>query len=352
MRSALTPDPIIGVFMKTAPLLLLSALTFNTGCTSCGKGKPESSTVKPASEAPVAASNTVIPSKETVTAVFFTAKDRTVFWMETVSGTHKAPPDTSFWTGESIIVPQNAGWRTYLTDGSNYGSTAAPKEGLTTVASLLASESAPPAGYAWEIETTASGFQKVFIKPALGKRQRIGNFPEPPSAPSWKEGTRPAARGAEVAMLNKASGFQANEDGKTFKNAPPVGSTPIAVAAASAEDLTAWSTALSALRAAPVTIDLSQMLDLNGDNTAEGFICVSGGQGNPCYVVDVVGEETRYYTTTVQWSAGQAEMPQYFSTETGSYISHSPAGATTNRGTGIIRLVRFDGSGYATEAIQ
>lgn len=338
--------------MKTAPIILLSAITFNAGCASCSKGPTEPSTVKPAVEAPVAASNDVIPSKETVTTVFFTAKDRAVFWMETVNGTHKAPPETSYWTGEGVIVPENDGWRTYLADGSNYGTTTAPKEGLATVASLLAVESAPPAGYAWEIETGSNGFQKIFIKPALGKRQRIGAFPEPPSAPTWQEGTRPAARGAEVVMLNKASGFQTSDDGKLFKNEPPVGSTPVAAAAATPEDLTAWSTALTALRAAPVTVDLSQMLDLDGDTVAEGFICVTGGRGNPCYVVDLVGEETRFYTTTLQWSAGDTEMPQYFSTEAGSYISHSPSGATTNRGTGIIRLIRFDGSGYATEAIQ
>ncbi len=338
--------------MKTAPLLLLSTIALNAGCTSCSKSQPDKPTVKPAAEAPVAASSRVIPSKETVTTVFFTAKDRTLFWMETVNGTHPAPPETSYWTGQGVIIPENTAWRAYLTDGSSYATASAPAAGLTTIATLLQAQTTPPEGYEWEIETGSNGLQKIFINPALGKRQRIGAFPEPPSAPVWQEGTRPAPRGAEVAMLSKASGFQTRDDGKLFKNEPPVGSTPIATAPASAEDLAAWTAALSAIRGAPATIDLSQMLDLDGDGATEGFLCMTGGRGNPCYVVDVVGEETRFYTTTLQWTAGDPELPQYFSTETGTYISHSPEGSATNRGTGIIRLVRFDGSGYATEAIQ
>ena len=166
------------------------------------------------------------------------------------------------------------------------------------------------------------------------------------------EGERPAARGAETPMLSKASGFQTREDGKAYKNEAPLGSTAVAAAAASDEDKATWITDLSKLRAAEVTLDLSQMIDLDADGTAEGFACITGGRGNPCYVIDTVGEQVRYYTTTIQWQPGQAEIPQYFSTGKGSYIMHSPEGAVTGRGSGIIRLVRFDGGGYATETIQ
>ena len=337
--------------MKPTPLLLLGTLAFNAGCSSCSQ-KPTQPTVTPAPVLPVAANNNIIPSKSTVTAVFFTAKDKTRFWMETISGTRAAPPESSYWTGQGIIVPENDGWHTYLTDGTSFGTATVSAEGLTTTAELLKKQTQAPTGYEWVVEVGSNGFHKVFIHPALGKRQRIGMFPEPPSAPVWMEGERPSPQGAEVPMLSKAAGFQTRDDSKLFKNEPPVGSTPTAKMAASPEDLTAWSTAFTALRGAPVTIDLSQMIDLDADGVAEGFACITGGRGSPCHVIDAVGEELRFYTTTIQWTPGNPEFPQYFSTDKGSYITHSPENAITNRGGGIIRLVRFNGSGFITETIQ
>ena len=125
-----------------------------------------------------------------------------------------------------------------------------------------------------------------------------------------------------------------------------------ATAAASAADLASWTTAISAVRGSTATIGLSQMIDLNADGVAEGFACVTGGMGSPCYVIETVGEVARFYSTTLQWNAESAELPQFFATDKGTYIAHSPKESTNNRGGGIIRLVRFDGSGYATESIQ
>jgi len=250
-----------------------------------------------------------------------------------------------------VIVPQNDGWHSYLADGSNFATATAPAAGLTSIKDVLLKETTAPEGYTWESEASA-GPIRIFINPAMGKRQRIGAYPEPPSAPVWMEGERPAARGAEVPVLSKASGFQLREDSKAYKNEPPLGSTVVATAAASAEDLASWTAGLTAIRGGATTIDLSQMLDLNADGAMEGFVCVTGGLGSPCYVIDTVGEEVRYYTTTIQWTAGSTEPPQFFSTEKGAYVTHSPKDSISSRGNGIIRLIRFDGSGYATEMIQ
>ena len=189
--------------MKSAQLLLLCSAAFLAACNACSQKKPET-TDKPASPPPAATNNDVIPSKATVTTVFFSTEEKTLFWMETTNGTHAAPPDTSFWTSNSVIVPENDGWHVYETDGNNYGIAVAPTEGITPVAEVLKKETTAPDGYAWEPETSANGFQKVFINPAMGKRQRIGVFPKPPTDPVWMEGERPAARGAETPMLSSA----------------------------------------------------------------------------------------------------------------------------------------------------
>ena len=337
--------------MKIPSLLLLSVVSLQMGCNAC-TSKPV--TPKPAEPTPPGpANNNVIPSKSTVTAVFFTAKDKTMFWMESTGSTYGAPPEKSYWTDQGVIVPQNDGWHTYLADGSNFATAVAPDPaaGLISIKDVLLKETTAPEGYTWESEASA-GPIRIFINPAMGKRQRIGAYPEPPSAPVWMEAKRPEARGAEVPMLSKSSGFQLREDSKAYKNEPPLGSTAIASAAASAEDLAGWTAGLTAIRGGATTIDLSQMLDLNADGVAEGFVCVTGGLGSPCYIVDKVGEETRFYTTTIQWTAGNPELPQFFSTDKGSYITHSPKDSISTRGNGIIRIVRFDGSGYATESIQ
>lgn len=335
--------------MKTPTLLFLSVAALQMGCNACASKTTPPESAEPTGPGPAA--DNVIPSKSTVTAVFFTARDKTMFWMESMGSTHGAPAETSFWTGQGVIVPKYDGWHTYLTDGSNFATATAPDPSLTSIKDVLLKETTAPAGYTWESEASA-GPIRIFINPAMGKRQRVGAYPEPPSAPVWMEGERPAARAAEVPMLSKASGFQLREDGKTFKNEPPLGSTAVATAAASAADLASWTTAISAVRGSTATIGLSQMIDLNADGVAEGFACVTGGMGSPCYVIETVGEVARFYSTTLQWNAESAELPQFFATDKGTYITHSQKESTNNRGGGIIRLVRFDGSGYATESIQ
>lgn len=335
--------------MKTPSFLLLGVVALQMGCNACSSTPAPTKPADPVEPTP--ATNAVIPSKSTVTAVFFTAKDKTMFWMESTGNTHGAPPETSYWTGQGVIVPQYDGWHTYLADGSNFATATAPATGLTSVKEILLKETTAPAGYTWESESSA-GPIRIFINPAMGKRQRIGAYPQPPSAPIWMEAERPAARGAEVAMLSKASGFQLREDGKTYTNAAPLGSTAIAPAAASAEDLARWASGLTGIRGGATTVDFSQMADLDGDGAAEGFACVTGGMGSPCYVIDTVGETERFYATTIQWTAGNPELPQFFSTDKGTYVAHSPADSVNNRGAGVIRLVRFDGTGYATESIQ
>lgn len=335
--------------MKTPPLaLLLGSLVLNAGCSSCAK-KPDQSTTPP--EAPTAMIRTVLPSKATVTTVVFTTDDKLLFWMETINGTHSATPDTSFWTGEGIVIPENGAFRHYLADGTNFVTASAPTEGITPISEVLKMETQPPEGYAWEADTGSSGLSKVFINPALGKRQRIGMFTSEPT-PVWLEGTRTAPRGTAVPALSVASGFMNREGTKLFRNEPPVGSTPVPAAALSAEELAAWGATFAEMRGTEISVDLTQMINLDSDEALEGFVCIAGGRGNPCYIVDQVGTETRFYSTTIQWFTGDAEPPQFFSVENNGYIMHSPELATTNRGNGIIRIVRFDGSGYTTEAIQ
>ena len=199
--------------MKIPSLLLLSVVSLQMGCNAC-TSKPV--TPKPAEPTPPGpANNNVIPSKSTVTAVFFTAKDKTMFWMESTGSTYGAPPEKSYWTDQGVIVPQNDGWHTYLADGSNFATAVAPDPaaGLISIKDVLLKETTAPEGYTWESEASA-GPIRIFINPAMGKRQRIGAYPEPPSAPVWMEAKRPEARGAEVPMLSKSSGFQLREDSK------------------------------------------------------------------------------------------------------------------------------------------
>ena len=140
--------------MKTSSLLLLGIAALQMGCNACtSKPAPTTKPDKPVQPGPAA--NTVIPSKATVTAVFFTVKDKTLFWMESTGSTQGAPPEKSYWTGQGVIVPQNDGWHTYLADGSDFATATAPAAGLTTIQEVLKKETTAPEGYAWESEASA-----------------------------------------------------------------------------------------------------------------------------------------------------------------------------------------------------
>ena len=320
------------------------------GCGACSKSAPEEATQQPIKSDPPA--REVLPSKTTVTAVVYTTKGRAMTWMETIASTFGTEPDKGLWTGHSFVIPENSAWRYYLTDGSSFGAEAPPADG-TPLSEVLTQKTEAPAGYAWEVTTGSNGFHRVFINPALGKKQRLGMYPEAPSAPVWLEGTSPAPRGTAAPALSKNAGWESRGEGLGFANTPPVGSTPIATAEVAAEELARWTDTLTKLRGAPVTVEHARAADLDGDQQPEGLVCVVGGRGNPCYIVDDVDGQTRYYSTALQWAKGDpADAPQVFSTSKGTYIMHSPAGSVTSKGGGIVRVVRFDGSGYTTDIIQ
>lgn len=344
--------------MQVWTLGLLVASLGLAGCGSCasggkGKGTGNGSKAKAKADGEGAEVAPPPPPKDTITHVVYQAKDEALIWSESRSGTRGTKVDQSFWLGTGYAIRENEAYRYSLADGVDYLSLTAPTgAGVQPMSAVVAGSTQAPPAYAWSVEVAPNGFHRVFIKPPVGERQRIGMYPDAPSAPTWLEATLPAATNA-APPLSKSSGWLALEGGAPgFQNVLPQGATPLATTDAPPEALAAWAQVLPKLRGGAVEIKLAKVADLDRDGAPETFLCVSGGRNAPCYVVDKAGEEERFYVTTLPWDGtNPALQPLFFQIGADAYVALAEPPSDTGKA-GALSVVRFNGAGFLTDTLR
>jgi len=330
--------------MRTWSLALLTLSVGLAGCNACATKNPNGTSAQKGHKAKSktkAKAAITVPPKDTVTAVFFPIENgKVLMWMESRSGTIRTAIGNAYWADNGFVLKSGDAYNHHLANGQMYATVTPPGEGSTKMSELLTRQTEPPPGYAVEALTTGSGKQRLTIKPPIGQGSRLGNFDSTPAPIVWMEAKRPEASGKAVPPLT-TTGLKAREGGG-FENTAPEGAA--AVAPAAELDTTKMKAELDKIREVPVELHLAQPINLDQDEEAEVFICLTGGMGNSCYVADTVGEETRYYTTRLDYQ-GTGDKPVFFSTTDGGYVMHSPAGQP-------LTVVRFDGVGYTTDTLR
>ena len=348
--------------MMTARVWMLGVLGASltlAGCGGCSTGgggngkKGGKAKAKAKTEQPAVEESPPPPPKDTITHVLYQTKDEVFVWSEARSGTRGTKADKSFWLGSGFAVQEGEGYRYLIANGTDYFSAAAPAgAGVQPVSALLSSSTQPPAGYTWSDEVAPNGFHRVYVKPPVGERQRLGMYPEAVSAPIWLEAAPPVATGAAPA-LSKSSGWIAREGAPGFQNAIPQGATALTATEPAPEAVAAWSTALAKLREGGAAVKLARSANLDQDEALETLLCVSGGISAPCYIIDKVGEEERFYVTNLPWDGSDsANPPLFFQVGQDAYVMYSEPAPKDSDKPGRLSVVRSTGAGFITDTFR
>jgi len=344
--------------MPYALFMSLTVFTYTlllNGCGGCWKNVDRQPTADDAEQSltdpEVVEVAEVVAPKNTTTAVLFQVEDEIVCWLESGFATLAVNVETGWMAPNALITGIPGGYSYFLSDGhTTYNTTAEPSGEIIPLSELLTRETTPPPGYEFVVSVARNGYHRIVVhSPNDTRGDRLGIYPLPPSSPTWLELLPPQHTHSASDRLLKADAWQKDEQGH-YENTGPLGSnlTPLHEISPTTRNL--WQSELTSIRGAEVTIISAQGYNLDPDDETEGVICLTGGFGPNCYVVDTVDGQNHYYPTSLRWTPDQQDrLPTVFSTSTGTYIMHVPP---QSKDSAAIQVTRFNGVGFVTDRLD
>ena len=337
----------------------LSALVAVTGCNACAK-QPEAAKAAATPKKDDGGSGEVLrppkpPPEPFVLTGNMLALDlgaKVWVWADgRTSGISGAPGTVSWGEGLGFVLQDKAGVRVLGAGGGLFHLPKAPDAGLKPLAEFLATAGAAPDRFVLEAKENKPGSFIINLEGPSERHVRIGRANAAPAAVSWA--TLPLPEGLiATPPLALTDGFGPDELGE-IKNAAPEGATVVPDEAPAAS-LAAWLKEVQAFAGPKANTSFSRVLDLDGDEHKEAFVCYAGAtDGHSCFVIDEVAGQSRYYPVPLPWTSGDAAAAPIAMQKNGrGYVIYSGRGARTSEtAKPVLHVVRFDGGGYSFDLV-
>ena len=325
------------------------------GCGSCGKEKA-SAEVEPVIEADVAEVETTETKEEEASsyiAAAFLVEGRAHLWANGASAALSVNSEKVRWAETGFHVEEMGGIRFVGPGSMRFWRSVSTDESAKPLSDYLEQQTPTPDGFSVSTSTVGNpGKELTRVMVTKGEKVvRIGMFKAPLSKVIWFQGEIGKKINA-APKLTKKIGWKKTEPWLVAME-PPEGGQIVTSSTSSTENLAQWQSDLGQLRGGELEVVHSQTVELDGDDGVENLVCVAGGTGDhTCYMVDQVGDESRYYSVNIDYRKGD-QAPLAFRYNGHSYLMWVGRLVRSRKPDAkVLQAVRFDGRGFATDLVR
>jgi hypothetical protein len=283
----------------------------------------------------------LISTKNSLSVVVVEADKKYNIWMEGRSGVLRANVSDSFWIENGgVAIPQGSGQYNVEVDGHNY--LTVKKNSKTPLKQKITATPENKTNLKLVLDMTDKGKYITQIHQPQGRTIKLATSDNKPTATAIiTVSNKTDLYGASKSKLNgteKASALKNNGIPSTAKIIP--------VKPPSKSTLQKWTNDIKSLYGGTNSFPYATMINLDNDESEEGFICATGSNVSKCFVIDTFKGQERYYISDFNWNT-KGNQPTTFSTSHGTYVAHVQKLSKTT----VTKVLRFDGSGYSTDRL-
>lgn len=344
--------------MPRLMVVLVAALTAGCTCHRNGERKvrPAPSPAATRTKQPPAARPRVRPTSEklTGTAIAYQVGDRVYMWTDGRNGATSMPSDQVWWlVDEGWIFPSRQGGYQLLGAGGHLFRLGDKPEAAQAVGDLLQplDQVTPPTDWKLEVEPLPNGRYRVYVDKPRARRKRMGIYRTAPSGVAWMT-LMLTGEAHKAPPLPKTTGWKRNPDGKPIA-AMPEGAAAVDASPPDPKIAAEWTRTIVAVHGKGTQVTGIHAADLDGDGTAEGFACATGGTGDStCYAIDPTPTGPRLESLGFSAPPSGGD-PIFFQLEGHTYAIVSGVPHRLRKVTGpAVEVIRFDGTGYRAEPVE